>query len=682
MTTKIASTETSELAPEPRGRLSRWASFVGPTLGVGFLFGVLTLVMTWPVIKGLRHHFITWGDPVFQAWTMAWDVHAWLTDPLHVFQANIFYPYRNTLAYSDHLFGQAALMFPVLLFSGTQILADNLSTFIALAASALAMYLMVRDLGCSRPAAFVAGIAYAFAPARLAHIEHLHLLSAQWLPLAVLCCRRALRGKRRRWGWAIGAGACVLLQGLFGVYFFYFMAILLAIVLVTYLIGNRNRTALINTGKIVVCCVAAVAILLPTLIPYQQVHDDLGAERGLGEVQKWSARASDYLAVSPRNRLWGPTLAPEFNRDLERDLFPGAALILLAVAGLFYRRLGWERWVLFAITALSILLSFGPYWELWGMKIPGIYQIPYDLLPGFKAIRVPARLGLLALVGMAGLAGLGVELILSGLRRLNRQHLFELGSGLAVVVVLGGGIIAEDMTRIVEPGPLPTTLAEANRPDYAWMKAHPQPTIEFPMGTGLISSAWPNYWSIMHWNPVVNGYSGIAPPAYYVFRDAMLKFPDAHTIQLLQGIGVRTVVYHANPAVPAAKDPVLVGIQRYRQLQQVVGRPNYVYVLTSDPWMWQLVAAVPGGQSIDLPAMMQDPASFGMLAAIFQRQGHTVYGKGTLQYWHLPAAPSSICYEVLPAGQSPGGSRFAGASSVGTWGYLTLYRASSCRAAK
>ncbi len=640
------------------------------------LFCLWAALMTWPLATDLGHRLASWGDPVFQAWTLAWDLHALRTHPLNIFDANVFYPYRDTLAYSDYLFGQAALIAPLLLKTGNAILADNVSLLLSYALSGFAMYLLVLDLTGSRLAGIVAGFAYAFAPARMAQFEHLHLTSAEWLPLAVLAARRALLQRSLRWSALLGL--IVVLQGLFGIYYFYFLAILLGIVFAAYLLARRDRQSLVGVARAGAACLIGAALLIPILIPYQQVHDDLGIERTVQEMNKWRAVPSDYLAVSPQSRYYGDSLGKTYSRDLERDLFPGAILIVLAMIGLFHRRIGWERWMLFAVAIISVILSFGLTGHIGGHDVPLPYRVFYYLAPGFKAIRVPARLGLLALVGLGGLAGLGLDLILRRVAWFTPRALIQLAVGASLSIVLIFGMSVEYTTRIPLPGPLPVTLAEANRPDYAWLAAHPAPTIEFPMGDGIIASAWPNFWSTFHWNQVVNGYSGIAPPVYYIFRDEMKAFPNPPTIQLLQGIGVRNVVYHSDPSVDPANDPFLVAAHTDPELTQVVGAPDYVFTLAPDPWMWNLVGAVPGDAAVSLPAADTDPVTFGMLAAILQRQGHPVYGRGTIDYWTLPAAPASVCYAVMPSDSGQPSGSFAGAVKVGSGGRLTLFRRPSC----
>ncbi|MDI3339462.1 MAG: hypothetical protein QJR03_02900 [Sphaerobacter sp.] len=653
---------------------------IGAHLAALALFAALAVVMTWPLATDLTHRLLSWGDPVFQAWTMAWDVHAWRTDPARIFDANIFYPYRNTLAYADHLMGQAALVAPVLLATGNAILADNLSVLLALALSGFSMYLLVVDLTGSRLAGVVAGIGYAYLPARMAHLEHLNLLSAQWLPLAVLTARRALRGNALRW--AAATGAVVVAQGLFGVYYLMFLVPLLGLLVGTYLLWHPTRASVVATAKLAGAGVVALLLLLPTLWPYQEVHRELGIHRTLPEVAQWSARPSDYLAVHPHNWLYGDLLASRFHRHLEQDLFPGVVLLLLGLLGLGNRRFGWERWMLLSVVLGSVVLSFGAAVELRGRSVPLPYRLAYDLVPGFQAVRVPARLGgLLAPVGLAALAGLGVERLagaLGSVAALGRRGARE-AAPLALALLLGAGLLAEGAMAWSLPDPLPANRAEARRAGYDWVAAHPGPIIELPMGEGLIASAWPNFWSTFHWSPVVNGYSSFAPPAYYPLRDLMREFPSPATIRVLQGLGVRAVLYYADPATPREAEPLLRRIGAFPALRlELAAPPDYVITVAPDPWLWDLAWAVPPGAGVDLPALEADPVAFGLLGAILQRGGHAVYGRGAVDYWAPPAAPAGTCYAVLPDGWAVAAAGYPGATPVVSRGGLTLYRAAGC----
>jgi hypothetical protein len=679
------------------------------------LFVLASVGMTWPLVTRIDETLISWGDPVFQSWTMAWNWHALTTDPRDVFDANIFYPWRNTLAYADHLFGQTLTVLPVYPLTGNGVLAINIAVLIAFVLSSLAMYLLVYDITGNRLAGILAGLAYAYAPSRMAHIEHLNLLSAQWAPLVLLCLRRVVtnptpptplpRGERgepvsnavlptppspRRggglggWGWPAALALTLFLQGLSGIYFFSFtllMLLLAGAVYAGFALAGRDRGMLRRLLAAAGACALACLLLLPTLLPHQRVRDDLGIERAKEEVAFWSATWGDYLAVAPTNRAWNERLAGN-HRHIEQDLFPGIIVLCLAGIGLTHGQAGRMRWVLLTVALGSVVLSFGPTLSLRGAEIPGPYELFYDYVPGFRAIRVPARLGLFALVGVAALAGLGVD----RLWRLGRDELPYFAwypnllarrprhvALLAFAAALAG-LWLETVTLMHLPGPV---LEGGTRRDYEYIHDHPAPTLELPMGEGLIASAWPNYFSMLHWSEVVNGYSSIVPPTYYPFRERIKDFPSDDTLLLLQGIGVENVIIHGE--LPTIERAVLeAAIRRQDELSLGLPGPDAVYHLRRDPWMWELAAQVPDGATVDLPNAAADPVAFGLLLAILQRTGHDVTGRGQVDYYRFAGADAPQCYVILLARDRPTAFGYVNVEVVETGGNMVLYRRDGC----
>ncbi|MGE5265516.1 MAG: hypothetical protein ACM3S0_19230, partial [Acidobacteriota bacterium] len=74
-------------------------------LPVGF-FLALTFVMTNPLVLHVASAVEDRQDALLNTWIIAWVGHGLLTDPLHLFNTNIFYPYPNTLAFSETLIPQ------------------------------------------------------------------------------------------------------------------------------------------------------------------------------------------------------------------------------------------------------------------------------------------------------------------------------------------------------------------------------------------------------------------------------------------------------------------------------------------------------------------------------------------------------------------------------------------------
>ena len=113
-----------------------------------------------------------------------------------VFDANIFFPAAGTLTYSDHLLLQALAMAPFYLLTGNLAFCYNVLLLASLVCCALAMHAYVREISGGSPAAWVAGLAWGFAPYHFAHLIHLQLQSLYFLPLAFLFLHRVARGGR------------------------------------------------------------------------------------------------------------------------------------------------------------------------------------------------------------------------------------------------------------------------------------------------------------------------------------------------------------------------------------------------------------------------------------------------------------------------------------------------------
>src|SRR4029453_9293712 len=104
--------------------------------------------------------------------------------------ANIFHPHPLALAYSEHLTPQAAMILPVWALTKNPILCYNLVFLSTFLLSAFGMFLFVRNLTASQGAAFVAGLAFGFAPYRFGTMSHVQVLSSMWMPFALLGAHR------------------------------------------------------------------------------------------------------------------------------------------------------------------------------------------------------------------------------------------------------------------------------------------------------------------------------------------------------------------------------------------------------------------------------------------------------------------------------------------------------------
>jgi hypothetical protein len=336
------------------------------------IFVVLSVAFTWPLAAHLGTRLAAdQGDPAFNGWVLAWTAGQ-LLDALRgnlsalgsYWHGNIFHPEPLTLAYSEHLTAQAVQILPVYAATGNILTAYNLLFISTFALSGWGMYLFVRDLTGRPLAAFLAGVAFAFAPYRLGQFSHLQVLSSGWMPLALLGLRRYVAGGRVRA--LAGGAAALLLQNLScGYYLLFFTPFAGAYAL--YEMAARRRLRDRRTWIGLAGAAAAVALLtLPFVAPYLQLRQirDLGV-RTVDEISMFSADTHALVSIAPNSRLLGEArsgyVAPEGEGFVGFTI--AAFAIGATVAGLIaiVRRLPWTTmrdWHVLA-TALSGLLCLG-----------------------------------------------------------------------------------------------------------------------------------------------------------------------------------------------------------------------------------------------------------------------------------------------------------------------------------
>ena len=78
------------------------------------LFCALATLHTWPLATDPLHlSRLDNDDTAFNTWVVAWVAHQLPRDPLHLFDAPIFFPEHDTLAYSEHMIVQAVMGAPL-----------------------------------------------------------------------------------------------------------------------------------------------------------------------------------------------------------------------------------------------------------------------------------------------------------------------------------------------------------------------------------------------------------------------------------------------------------------------------------------------------------------------------------------------------------------------------------------
>ena len=292
------------------------------------LFLALTLLMTYPLLFNLERGVRDPGDPLLNSWILAWDVKKIVSlDWKGFFDANIYFPNKRTLAYSEFLFTQSLFALPVLLISGNPILAYNVVFLLAFITSGFGMYLLASSLTKNTAAGIIAGIIYAFSPFMFAHLPHLQVLSAGGIPLTFLFLHRffATSASRDFFLFALFYILQVLANGYYALYLTVFAGLF-----IVYHALRRKKYAAprfwLNLGAFVLLVAVTAG---PFFYQYIRVRSEMGFSREIG----YSTKLVNFLATPQINRIYGRLT--QFARGAERELFPGAVAVLLALAGLF-----------------------------------------------------------------------------------------------------------------------------------------------------------------------------------------------------------------------------------------------------------------------------------------------------------------------------------------------------------
>src|SRR6476661_9801327 len=106
-------------------------------------FTLLAIVNSLPLITNMSGFIGEHGDSYFSVWRLAWVAHKLPRDPLHLFDANIFYPHPATLAYSDAMLLPATVLSPLHWLHVHPVAVYNLTLLGAFVASGVAACLLV-----------------------------------------------------------------------------------------------------------------------------------------------------------------------------------------------------------------------------------------------------------------------------------------------------------------------------------------------------------------------------------------------------------------------------------------------------------------------------------------------------------------------------------------------------------
>ena len=576
-------------------------------------YAALAVAFTYPLSFHAADHVMSQGtDANLFIWTIAWDAHAFVHQPLSIFDANIFYPFRHTLAYSENLIGSALLVAPVLWITGNPVLTMNVAALITIPLCAFGAFVLARKLDATIAGAVVAGLVYGFSSPRFFRLDQLHLTNVQWIPFSLAFAHAYFKERRRRDLRA--AIAFFTLQALASGHGAVFLLLALAL-LVAYRLAFREPLDLVRRVRDV--GVVGFVLLVPALLvvlPYRAAQLEMGLRRTL---DNWHTSWTSFAAAPTHVDTWlAAALLPGVDvfNTASAYLFPGVLTVVLAIAGMLWRdeRTIWWRRLAIALDYLFLFeLAAALYGTLSGdprVRIGGVVV---------ASLRHPWRAWAWCIAAVAARLGIARRAPLLARPRLPRDHpalfytlLFLLTLwltigppygvwqyvywlpgfdfirapsrfmilavlSLAVLAAFGfdalarrlhgaayaavaGSIVAAMALEFAAP-PLPMTLqSPAIPPIDRWLASKPAPFVvaEVPVPDSANITIREEQESIYmlhsmaHWQKTVHGYSGLLPDFSDELYSQLTHFPDAVSLRRLQEVGVTYVVVH-DPAIAA-----------------------------------------------------------------------------------------------------------------------------------
>ena len=503
----------------------------------------LTALLTWPQVRYMSTRVGAHDDPLFSIWRLAWVAHALATDPSRLFDGNIFHPARNTLTFSDAMALEGGLAAPLFWAGVNPIFIYNVLLLGGIAASGFAMFILARHLLGSASGALVSAAIFTVAPYRIEHFMHLELQWTMWMPLTFWAIHRTI--ETRSWRFGTLTGVFLWLQILSSVYYGVFLAIAAALV-VLLLLAAEPKTSWRALPMLLAGAAVTAVLTFPYARPYLETSRTFGGRR-TADVATYSATLQNYLASPPQSLLWSWT--GDKWGGVELNLFPGAVAIFLAGAGLLYRP---RRMVLvYLLLALAMIeLSLG----LNGRVYPWIV----NAVDAMQGLRSPSRFGIIACCAIAMLAGFGAQAVAERIAKGRARMVATVAAALTMFVVIDSatrGMFLADLTH------QPRNTFNVYRTVRA---LGPGAVLELPIArlhTLPGREATYMYWSIAHWQPLVNGYSGYYPPEFVQTVVRTENFPDDQSFRHLRGIGVRYVIVHR----------AFYAEEEYRDLMQKIG---------------------------------------------------------------------------------------------------------------
>ncbi len=564
---------------------------------------LLACVFTYPYVFQFGNAGrLDTNDGRWSIWVVTWVAHALTSNPLAVFDANIFYPHRDALAFSEGNLVGGAMGVPAWLLTGNAYATHNFVFILSFVVSLVATFYLVRHLTGNWRAAAVAAVLFAFCPFAFARQAHSQLLLVGFLPWSLLAFHRFV--DRVSVARAVELGVVLWLTGLACAYYGLFAGGMVAYGAVLLAVTRGRWRDISYWAWLGLAAAVCIGLTLPLFLPYARMQDATGFTRTLDDARIYSANLGAWLASSSWSHRWlVPYLQQPYMEDFSEVLFPGVLAVTLGLWGAWLGvrggrdggtggRGGTEvppsghhlgppsgnqygpasgRTMPRDIAWLYLSIAIIAFWTTFGPKA-GLYTLLYDTVPVFSFLRAPSRTGIVVTLCLVILAAPALVKLMSG-----RGGRLAFG----VLLVLATADQYRAPLRMREAPPLPhayQTLAQLPR----------GPVIELPYW-----SERPDYprhaeymlSSTAHWQPLINGYSDHIPQDFRDTAAPLSTFPSRESFSILERLGARYAVFHLNLTSAGARQALVERIEvDYREYLRPIEKDGEVWLFEIVGW--------------------------------------------------------------------------------------------------
>ncbi len=532
----------------------------------------LTLVLTWPLPTYFTHALIGEGDATWGLGTLAYWRAAFLGhEPLY-YASRLYYPVGISFVTNAAGPFSALLALPFWAFGPAA--AYNGAVVLGFALTGFCTYLLARDVRCSRPAAWLAGLMVMVMPLHVLAVEgHLNKIFLGFIALALLVTQRGMDPGRSRL-WAFVVGPMLVLAFFQAPEQFVIAGVGCGFVAVYLARLVHRRTQARSTRLFGAWHLAGLSVglcTIPLLLLLRTASGTIGTALNVGD------QSANYqpdllqflvptgLGLLRTQKLLNQLLTPDVPALIETAVYLSWGGLILCVVALVKNRRQSLMWVLLLLVAMVLALgptlrAAGDSW-LTQREVP----LPYaalNALPGFSAMRTPGRFMLLGYTAFAIAAGLGMDVVMRRTRPLLAWSIY-------------GALIVFTLLE-VWPAPYPSQALLPTPPFYQKIAADPEQygVLDLPIRPlqEIGFPSWHLYFSSFYQVDQITHGKGIA--AGYVSR----HYATHPVFGQFMSENFRTIS-------PLQEDLTVDGVpsSRYANLRYDLAENNYRYVVLHKP---------------------------------------------------------------------------------------------------